>query len=255
MSSSDTAIGGKHDELRLLINSRNPIIAVETAEEERLAQLLTAVAVELCVPLYTWSVTAGLARIEGVPLYATAAPEQALANIGQVRGDAIFLLKDFARYCGDDKICRMLRDLADAFRSVRRSIVISAPSLNLPPEIASESVPFVFGLPDADELATGVKHVLAEMSRDQHMTVTFDAASIRRLAENLVGLKAEEAMRTLRKCLLARGKADAGLADAVMDAKRSALQTEGLLEPVRRDASFADVAGLKAPARVVDEKT
>jgi SpoVK/Ycf46/Vps4 family AAA+-type ATPase len=77
------------------------------------------------------------------------------------------------------------------------------------------------------------------------MKVTFDAASIRRVAENLVGLEAEDAMRTLRKCLLARGKADAGLADAVKDAKRVALRKERLLEPVRRDASFADVAGLK----------
>ena len=244
-SSGAAAIGSKRDELRLLINSRNPIIIVETAEEERLVHLLTAIAVELCVPLYAWSVTTGLARIEGAPIYGTAEPEQALANIAEIRGDAIFLLKDFARYCDNDKICRRLRDLADAFRSTRRSIVISAPSLNLPPEIASESVPFAFGLPDADELARGVKQVLAEMSRDQHLTVTFDAASIRRLAENLAGLKVEEAMRTLRKCLLARGKADAGLADAVMDAKRSALQTEGLLEPVRRDVSFADVAGLK----------
>jgi SpoVK/Ycf46/Vps4 family AAA+-type ATPase len=246
MSSSGVlGIGSKHDELRLLINSRNPIITVETAEEERLAHLLTALAVELCIPLYTWSVTTGLGRIEGAPIYETAQPEQALANIAEVRGDAIFLLKDFARYCDNDKICRRLRDLADAFRSVRRSIVISAPSLTLPPEIASESAPFAFGLPDADELATGVKQVLAEMNRDQHMAVTFEATSVRQLAANLVGLKQEEAMRTLRKCLLARGKADAGLAGAVMDAKRSALQTEGLLEPVRRDASFADVAGLK----------
>src|SRR5580704_1853447 len=151
MSSSEAAIGGKHDELRLLINSRNPIITVETAEEERLTQLLTAVAVELCVPLYTWSVTTGLARIEGAPMYETAQPEQALANIAEIRGDAIFLLKDFARYCDNDKICRRLRDLADAFRSVRRSIIISAPALKLPPEIESESVPFAFGLPDADE--------------------------------------------------------------------------------------------------------
>jgi hypothetical protein len=243
--SSGAAIGSKHDELRLLINSRNPIITAETAEEERLAHLLTAIATELSLPLYTWSVTTGLARIDGAPLYNTEQPEQALANIAEVRGDAIFLLKDFARYCENDKICRRLRDLADSFRSVRRSIIISAPSLKLPPEIESESVPFAFGLPDADELVTGVRQVLAEMSRDQHMTVAFDASSVRRLAENLVGLKAEEAMRTLRKCLLARGKADAGLADAVMDAKRSALQTEGLLEPVRRDASFADIAGLK----------
>jgi hypothetical protein len=245
ISSGVAAIAGKHDELRLLINSRNPIITAETAEEERLAHLLTAIAMELSIPLYTWSVTSGLARIEGAPLYNTEQPEQALANIAEVRGDAIFLLKDFARYCENDKICRRLRDLADAFRSVRRSIVISAPSLHLPPEIASESAPFEFGLPDADELLTGVRQVLAEMSRDQHMTVTFDAAAVRRLAENLAGLKAEEAMRTLRKCLLARGKADAGLADAVLDAKRSALQTEGLLEPVRRDTSFADVAGLR----------
>jgi hypothetical protein len=144
MSSSPSgaaAIGSKHDELRLLINSRNPIITVETAEEERLAHLLTAIAVELCVPMYAWSVTAGLARIAGEPIYGTAQPEQALTNIAQIRGDAIFLLKDFARYCNNDKICRMLRDLADAFRSVRRSIVISALSLNLPPEIVSESAP------------------------------------------------------------------------------------------------------------------
>lgn len=245
ISSGAPAIGSKRDELRLLINSRNPIITAETAEEERLVHLLTELALELCVPLYTWSVTAGLARMEGAPLYNTDQPEQALANIAGIRGDAIFLLKDFARYCDNDKICRRLRDLADAFRSVRRSIIIVAPVLHLPPEITSESVPFAFGLPDLEELEAVVKRVLAEMSRDQHMTVTFDAAEARRLAKNLAGLKEEEAIRTLRKCLLARGKVDAGLAEAVMNAKRSALQTEGLLEPGQRDVSFADVAGLK----------
>ncbi|MGB7470012.1 MAG: hypothetical protein WBW58_11665, partial [Candidatus Acidiferrum sp.] len=37
----------KHDELRLLVNSRHPIITVETAEEERFEQLLLDVATEL----------------------------------------------------------------------------------------------------------------------------------------------------------------------------------------------------------------
>ena len=246
ISSGPAATGSKHDELRLLINSRNPIITAETAEEERLAHLLTDIATELGVPLYTWSVTAGLARIDGAPLYNTEKPEQALANIAEVRGDAIFFLKDFARYCDNDKISRRLRDLADAFRSVRRSIVISSPALNLPPEIESESVPFTFALPDADELAAGVRQVLAEMNRDQHMAVASDAATVRRLADNLVGLKADEAMRTLRKCVLARGKGRCGPRRGRngREAQRAA-ETEGLLEPVRRDASFADVAGLK----------
>ena len=36
-----------------------------------------------------------------------------------------------------------------------------------------------------------------------------------------------------------------GLLDAVLDAKRTALRGEGLLESVRRDTSFGDVAGLQ----------
>jgi SpoVK/Ycf46/Vps4 family AAA+-type ATPase len=44
---------------------------------------------------------------------------------------------------------------------------------------------------------------------------------------------------------MARCNADAGLLDAVIDAKREVLKTEVLIETVRRDASFADVAGLR----------
>ena len=94
----------KHDELRLLINSRHPIITVETPEEERLEALLTDVATELGVPLYEWSVTTGLAKAHGAPLYNSDNPEQGLANIALIQGDGIFLLKDFARYCDNDKI-------------------------------------------------------------------------------------------------------------------------------------------------------
>src|SRR6202163_4580727 len=160
-----TAKPDQHDELRLLVNSRHPIIAAETAEEERLELLVRHVAAELDVPLYEWTVTTGLARCGGAAMYNTDQPDQALANIPLIRGDAIFLLKDFARYCDNDKICRRLRDTAHALRSVQRSIVCWAASLNLPPEIASESAPFAFGLPGVDELVTGVKQVLAEVSR------------------------------------------------------------------------------------------
>src|SRR5258705_1664042 len=52
-------------------------------------------------------------------------------------------------------------------------------------------------------------------------------------------------MRTLRRCVLSQGKADALLLDAVLDAKRDALRGDGLLESVRRDSSFQDIAGLQ----------
>jgi len=235
----------KRDELRLLVNSHHPIIAVETPEEERLEQLLLDVAAELAVPLYTWSVTSGLAKAHGAPIYNTDSPEQAVANIALIQGDAIFLLKDFARYCDNDRVCRRLRELAEKFRAERRSIVITAAALQLPPDLHGDSVPFQLGLPPADELLQGVKNVLAEMNRTQQIPIALDIAGIAQLAQNLVGLPLEEAMRALRMCILARRRIDTGLLDAALDAKRDALRSDGLLETVRRDASFADVAGLK----------
>jgi ATP-dependent 26S proteasome regulatory subunit len=235
----------KRDELRLLVNSRHPIITVETPEEERVEQLLLDVAAELAVPLYSWSVTAGLAKAHGAPIYNTDSPEQALANIALIQGDAIFLLKDFARYCDNDRVCRRLRELAEKFRSERRSIVITAAALQLPPDLHGDSVLFRLGLPNVEELLPSVKNVLAEMNRAQQFPIALDVAGIAQLAQNLLGLPQEEALRALRMCILARRRVDAGLLEAVLDAKRDALRSGGLLETVRRDASFADVAGLK----------
>jgi ATP-dependent 26S proteasome regulatory subunit len=240
-----TAKPNKHDELRLLVNSRHPIITVETPEEERFEQMLLDVATELGVPFYEWSVTAGLSKYHGAAIYNTEQPEQALANIPLIQGDAIFLLKDFARYCENDRICRRLRDLAEKFRTTRRAIVISAASLQLPAELAAEAAPFELGLPTAEELLPGVKRVLAEANREQRIPVSLDVAGMSQAARNLSGLSEEEAMRTLRMCILSRGKADAGLLDDVLDAKRQVLRSDGLIESVRRDASFNDVAGLK----------
>src|SRR5215470_16161480 len=117
---------GKRDDLRLLINSRHPILTIETSEEDRVERLLLEVATDLGVPLFTWSVTQGLARFRGAPIYNSEPPEAALSNLAQVQGDGIFLLKDFARYCENDKVCRRLRELAEQFRAARRSIIITA---------------------------------------------------------------------------------------------------------------------------------
>jgi ATP-dependent 26S proteasome regulatory subunit len=240
-----TAKLSKHDELQLLVNSRHPIISVETPEEERFELLLLGVASDLGVPLYEWSVTSGLSKYQGAALYSSDQPELALANIASIPGDAIFLLKDFARYCDNDKICRRLRDLAEKFRTARRAIVISAPLLELPAALRSEAAPFDLDLPSGEELLPRVKSLMAEMNREQHIVVSLDAGEIAQLAKNLAGLSQEEAMRMLRMCILARGRADVGLLEDVLSAKRDALRSDGLIESVRRDASFSDVAGLK----------
>ena len=240
-----SASSAKREELRLLINSRNPIITVETSEELRFQELLEGLAAELAVPLYVWSVTEGLGKAGGAALYNSDQPEQALTNIATIHGDAIFLLKDFGRYCDNDRVSRRLRDLADGFRTARRSIVLQAAVINLPQEVEADAAPFTLGLPSAEELLAGVKGVLAEVNPDQGLAIALDATALGQLVKNLAGLPEEEALRILRKCILARGKADAGILDSVLEAKREALHTDGLLETVKRDTSFTDVAGLR----------
>jgi SpoVK/Ycf46/Vps4 family AAA+-type ATPase len=235
----------KRDELRLLVNSRHPIITVETTEEERVEQLLFQIGTELEVPVYHWSVTKGLARFHGEPIYHTDDPEQALANISLINGEAIFLLKDFARYCENDKICRRVRELAENFRTARRSIVITAAAIELPREFENDSVPFELGLPELEELFSGVRQTLASLNRENHIPVSLDTVGMQQAAQALAGLTKEEALRALRMCVLSRGKADPGVLESLLEAKRNTLRGEGLLETVRRDSSFSDVAGLQ----------
>jgi ATP-dependent 26S proteasome regulatory subunit len=241
-------IAGLRDKLsglELLINSRSPIVTVETSEEQRFFALLDRVAAELGIPLFVWSVTSGLSRAGGAALYNSDQPEQALTNIATIQGDAIFLLKDFCRYCDNDRISRRLRDLADGFRTARRSIVILGATIQLPRELAADAVEFVLGLPSAEELSSGVKATLAELNRAQGIPTSLDALDLAQLVKDLAGLAEDEALRVLRQCVLARGKADAGLLEDVLEAKRHAMHTDGLLEIIKRDASFADVAGLQ----------
>ena len=243
--SSTSTLDTKRDLLCLLINSRNPIISVETTEEQRFFSLLERVAERLLIPLYVWSVTTGLSRAHGAALYNSDLPEQALANIGTVQGDAIFLLKDFGRYCDNDRISRKLRDLADGFRTARRSIIIEAATLSLPPELHADAAEFQLGLPTAEELQLSVRKTLAELSTAQGLANSLDVFGLNKLAKSLTGLSEEEALRVLRQCVLARGRADESLLDDVIEGKRQALRTEGLLENVKRDASFRDIAGLR----------
>ena len=245
-SSSGTAgRGNNRDALRLLINSRCPIIAIETPEEQRACDLLEQVASELNISLFVWSVTGGLARVHGAGLYNSDQPEQALSNISTIPGDAIFVLKDFARYCDNDRVSRRLRDAADGCRTSRRSIILLGAKLALPPELEADAAPFELGLPSAEELTAGVRRVLAELKQQQGLPSSLDVQAVAQLAKNLLGLPEEEALRVVRKCALAKGCADGSLLNDVLEAKRDALHTDGLLETVKRDASFTDVAGLQ----------
>jgi SpoVK/Ycf46/Vps4 family AAA+-type ATPase len=236
----------KRDELLLLINSRHPIISMETSEELRVQELLSEIAAQLDVPLFTWSVTTGLVRRGSEQaMYDTEDPEKVLAAIAQMRGDGIFLLRDMARALAHDKVLRRLRELAASFREVRRSIVLSAPVLDLPRELEDDAVKFHLALPEAALLLKVTQTTIGECGANNSFKLTLNQEGIRRLAEALGGLTLDEARRTLAKCLLARNRCDEQTITAVLEAKRAALRQEGVLDYLQVEENFAGLAGLE----------
>ncbi|MFM7275448.1 MAG: hypothetical protein ACKO4A_16635, partial [Gammaproteobacteria bacterium] len=59
-ATADPETAGDFEDLRLLVRSRVPVIAIETHDEPRALEMLTRLAVKEALPLFTWSVTEGL---------------------------------------------------------------------------------------------------------------------------------------------------------------------------------------------------
>lgn len=185
-------------ELKLLINSRYPLIYIETWEEQRVEEILQQVATELEVMFFIWTVTTGLIHAgAGQPLYDTADPMQALGNIGAMRTDGIYLLKDFHRYLEQDPVLRKLRDIAVLFREHKRSIVISAPVMNIPLELQKDVASFQLSLPDRPLLRSLARQTFQQLSREHRVKQELDDGDLDALAaatECFSGAEIEQAI-------------------------------------------------------------
>src|SRR4029077_138017 len=111
--------------------------------------------------------------------------------------------------------------------AARRSIVITGASMSLPPDLAGDAVPFALSLPELEELFSGVRQTLADLNRDNHIPISLDPMAMQQAAHSLAGLTKEEALRTLRMCILSRGKADPSVVEDLLEAKRNILRGEG----------------------------
>ena len=155
------------DRLKVLINSSTPIVVMETVEEVRALTLVRTACSELSLAVFEWTIADGLVRSgSGVgtgsaagqggsethlhtfsgtdagagakaAMYNTADPVQALANLETMTIEAVFVLKDFHRHMDNPVVVRRLRDVGQKFSANRRTLVLTAPAIEMPPELAS----------------------------------------------------------------------------------------------------------------------
>jgi len=231
-------------EIALLVNSQYPIIYLETWEEGRATEILGLVAHDLEIPFYIWTLTLGMFRAGGSPIYNTQEPIQVLAEISGMEGDALFLLKDFHKHLDEEIIVRKLRDLAQQFRRARRSIVISAPVVTLPIELEKETARFSLGLPDAVEMGQLARTTVHDLMEAHRLRGELTEDQVPELVRGLRGLTREEARRILTQAILENCRVDSAILDRIREAKSKLIKDQGVLEFLDAEGGLDSIGGL-----------
>jgi SpoVK/Ycf46/Vps4 family AAA+-type ATPase len=203
------------------------------AESDRLARAVKA------------SMGADSAAASATAIYNTREPVQALANMESMTVEAVFILKDFHRHMQDPVVVRRLRDVGQKFSANRRTVIITAPEIEMPAELATLVEYFDLPLPDRDRLREIIHDMFTRLSKSYTLKLELDATGVEAMSANLRGLTEEEAERAISQALVTRYALCPESVTDVLDAKKQLLRHSGMLEFVEACDNMAAVGGLE----------
>jgi SpoVK/Ycf46/Vps4 family AAA+-type ATPase len=234
-----------HD-FELLLASDTPIIFVESLEETRLIQLLTHLALKQGEPMFQWSVTEGLKRLEADfgSQKSTADPIDVLKHIKATPQQGLYVLLDFHPYLDNPKHIRLIKEIAQGHDNLPRTLLFLSHALDTPPELRHLIARFDLHLPDRG----GINRIIKEEAKNwQHRTrrrIKADPRAIEQLGETLVGVTLTDARRLIRNAIENDGAISSSDLPGVMQAKYELIGRDGAISFEYDTSSFADVAGL-----------
>jgi hypothetical protein len=256
--------------LKVLLDSSTPIVAIETVEEVRAVRLVRAACAALDLAAFEWTIASGLVRCgsnvgELVPdgvdstapydtvghalanakaIYNSQEPAQMLANLEGISIGAAFILKDLHRHMDEPVVVRRLRDVGQKFSENRRTIILTSPKIEIPPELRGLVEFLDLPLPDRRRLRQIIDEVLVRISRSRTLQRKLDGKGYDEVVESLRGLTEEESERTLSQALVARYALCPEIASDVLEAKKSVLRRSEMLEFVEAAEALSGVGGM-----------
>ncbi len=178
-------------------------------------------------------------------IYNTTDPVQALANMESMTVEAVFILKDFHRHMENPVVVRRLRDVGQKFSANRRTLVLTAPTIEMPPELASLIEFLDLPLPDQPRLREIIRETYTRLAGAHTLKLQLDSDGVDAMAANLRGLTEEEADRAISQTVIARLSLSPECVTDVLEAKKAALKRSEMLEFVDATDNMASVGGLE----------
>jgi SpoVK/Ycf46/Vps4 family AAA+-type ATPase len=177
-------------------------------------------------------------------MYNTADPVQVLANLESMTIEAVFVLKDFHRHMDNPVVVRRLRDVGQKFSANRRTLVLTAPAIEMPPELVSLVEFLDLPLPDRDRLREIIRETYTRLAAVHSLKLQLDANGVDAMAGNLLGLTEEAAERAISQTVVGRMALAPDCITDVLDAKKALLKRSEMLEFVDASNDMASVGGL-----------
>jgi len=234
-------------DLKLIFQSRVPIITIQTHEEVRALDMLRKMIIGLNMPLFSWTVTEGLRRMD-LDLGAQQTldePTAVLKHIKATNIEGVYVLLDFHPFLDDPINVRLLKEIAQRHYKTGHHVVLISPELDLQDDLRKLSASFDLELPDKDKLMDIVKdEAYAWSIKNGKEKVKTDNRTLDALVRNLGGLSVGDAKRLARKVVFDDGAITESDLTEVMSAKYELLNQDGLLSFEYDTKHFSGVGGM-----------
>ncbi len=238
------------NDLKLILDSRIPLVVIETHEEKKALDMLLRTARQQGKDLQRWSVTDGLARIgfgpQLVPQGTThSEPGEVLMHIKARAEAGLFALCDMHPFLDQPQLVRLIKDIALNHLAVPHTLVFLSHKLKLPPELLRYSATFSLSLPSDERIMAIIREEAKNWSdRNSNVRVKTDNVTLRKLVANLQGLSVSDVRRLVRIAIWQDGAITEADIPAVNKAKFELLDMEGVMSFEYETADFSQVGGL-----------
>ena len=242
-------MNNRHD-LEVVLKAGPPIVVIETTDESRILSVLVDIASSTAArgyrPLFRWSITDGLQRLDLdlEPQRHNADPADVLGHIRAIDGPGVYALLDFHPFLTDPVNVRMLKDIAITAAEKGISLLLISHEIDLPPELKGFEARFELRTPTPEQTREAIEKLIEEYrAENPESAVRIDPRALDLLVKNLKGLTLADTKRLARNAIHQDGAITDDDIPAIMQAKYQLLSQDGILSFEYETAAFAEVAG------------
>jgi AAA+ superfamily predicted ATPase len=240
------------DEIEILLRARYPVLYIVTWEESRVEEALAQIARRREKKLYLWSVVRGIQAYNSSPEGSaridirTTDPNAALDYVLESVENAVYVFRDLHPFLNDPSVTRRIRELAEYLKNSYKTIIIVAPTLQLPLELRKDVAVVDFDLPTRDELGDLLDRTLKEVKEATGRDIVVTPEARRRVLDAAAGLTLNEAENVLARTLVTSGGLSEADLPTILSEKEQAIRKSGLLECYRVENDLDDLGGVDA---------